>query len=154
MAHIKHQIICFRNALCFSYAWLALCSAIASIVTGNNAIAPTFLLELLFFCGWGSLCFTLCFANPAIRKRGFLFSLTLFFLAFAPVEALSLHHLGAFEDGNSASWIVFGAVLTACYLSCLFLDARIFKKASDLYTERLNEHLAQQRPQAPRPKQP
>ena len=87
MEGIKKLFVFFRNALAFSFAWLVLCTAVISLA-GGKEISAVFLLKILALCAWGSLSFVFSFFTKFMKKKGFIFCLTIFFLLFIPVEIL------------------------------------------------------------------
>ena len=98
MEDIKKLLVYFRNALAFSYSWLVLCSAI-----GNATISVSFLLKLLLLCAWASFTFVFAFCTKFMKKRGFVFDLTVFFAMFVPVEILMFYWMKIFTGQGSGS---------------------------------------------------
>ena len=80
MVIIKDFLKYLRDAVAYSFAWLVICVIAVALITGNDVITVFFLVKLFCLCLWGSICFTLCFRNKRLEKRGFIFSLTLFSL--------------------------------------------------------------------------
>ena len=141
MDNLKRQLVCFRNALGFSYTWLVICVLIVLFVKKQNVISTTFLLELLGLCAWGALCFAVCFANSFMQKKGFIFSLTIFFVLFVPVEILMFYLMGIFNGvGELSLWITFAMIIIISYISCLLIDFLIMKKRTKAYTDKLNSY--------------
>lgn len=145
MEDIKKLLIYFRNALAFSYSWLVLCSAIAAgmLGTGNATISVSFLLKLLLLCAWASFTFVFAFCTKFMKKRGFVFDLTVFFAMFVPVEILMFYWMKIFTgQGFTAFWIAFVAIVVVCYLTALLIDVLIMKKRAGEYTKKLLEYNA------------
>ena len=145
MEDIKKLLIYFRNALAFSYSWLVLCSAIAAgmLGTGNATISVSFLLKLLLLCAWASFTFVFAFCTKFMKKKGFVFCLTVFFLLFIPVEVLMFYLMGIFVGiGTPALWITLGASVVASYVSCLLIDVIVMRKRAREYTAKLKEYTA------------
>jgi len=143
MEDIKKLLVYFRNAMAFSYSWLVLCTVIVSLIGGNREVTVLYLLKLLALCAWGSLCFVFSFCTAVMRKKGFIFSLTVFFLLFVPVEVLMFYLMGIFAGaGTPALWITLGVIIVAFYISAICVDVFIMRKRSQKYTEKLMEYNA------------
>ena len=143
MEDIKKLLVYFRNAMAFSYSWLVLCTVIVSLIGGNREVTVLYLLKLLALCAWGSLCFVFSFCTVVMRKKGFIFSLTVFFLLFVPVEVLMFYLMGIFAGaGTPALWITLGVIIVAFYISAICVDVFIMRKRSRKYTEKLMEYNA------------
>ena len=149
MEDIKKLLVYFRNALAFSYSWLVLCSALVGIlyagldfrVAVGYSIKCETLLKLLALCAWGSACFVFAFFTKLMKKRGFVFDLTVFFVLFIPVEILMFYWMNIFSSAGTVTlWIVLGIVVAICYICCLLIDLLIMRKRSKVYTDKLNEY--------------
>ena len=142
MEDIKRLLVYFRNALAFSFAWLVLCVVLASLA-GDGNITSVFLLKVLALCSWGSLCFVFSFCTKFMKKKGFVFCLTVFFLLFIPVEVLMFYLMGIFVGiGTPALWITLGAIVVASYVSCILIDVIVMRKRAREYTAKLKEYTA------------
>lgn len=142
MEDIKRLLVYFRNALAFSFAWLVLCVVLASLA-GDGNITSVFLLKVLALCAWGSLCFVFSFCTKFMKKKGFVFCLTVFFLLFIPVEVLMFYLMGIFVGiGTPALWITLGAIVVASYVSCILIDVIVMRKRAREYTAKLKEYTA------------
>lgn len=142
MEDIKKLLVYFRNALAFSFAWLVLCVMLASFA-GDGNITAVFLLKVLALCAWGSLCFVFSFCTKFMKKKGFVFCLTVFFLLFIPVEVLMFYLMGIFVGiGTPALWITLGAIVVASYVSCILIDVIVMRKRAREYTAKLKEYTA------------
>ena len=144
MEDIKKLLIYFRNALAFSYSWLVLCAALAGAMLGKDAvISVAFLLKLLLLCAWGSFSFVFAFFTKFMKKRGFVFDLTIFFVMFVPVEILAFYWMKIFAgSGFTAFWIAFVAIVLVCYFTALLIDVLIMRKRAREYTQKLLEYNA------------
>lgn len=149
MEDIKKLLVYFRNALAFSYSWLVLCSALVGIlyagldfrVAVGYSIKCETLLKLLALCAWGSACFVFAFFSKIMRKRGFVFDLTVFFVLFIPVEILMFYWMDIFTgSGSAALWTILGIFVLICYITCILIDVFIMRKRSKVYTDKLNEY--------------
>ena len=149
MEDIKKLLVYFRNALAFSYSWLVLCSALVGIlyagldfrVAVGYSIKCETLLKLLAFCAWGSACFVFAFFSKIMKKRGFLFDLTIFFILFVPVEILMFYWMDLFQGaGTVKMWIILGIFILICYIACIIIDVCIMRKRSKVYTDKLMEY--------------
>lgn len=142
MEDIKKLLVYFRNALAFSFAWLVLCVVVASLA-GDGNITALFLVKLLALCAWGSLCFVFSFCTRFMKKKGFVFSLTIFFLLFVPAEVLMFYLMGIFVGvGTPALWIALGAIIIASYVLCILIDVLVMRKRAREYTAKLKEYKA------------
>lgn len=143
MEDIKKLLRYFRNALAFSYSWLVLCTVLASLLGGAGNINTMLLLKLLALCAWGSLCFVFAFFTKIMKKRGFVFDLTIFFLLFIPVEVLMFYWMKIFEGaGTVALWMILGVFVIICYITCILIDVLVMKKRAKVYTDKLMEYNA------------
>ena len=142
MEDVKKLLVYFRNALAFSFAWLVLCVVVASLA-GDGNITALFLVKLLALCAWGSLCFVFSFCTRFMKKKGFVFCLTVFFLLFIPAEVLMFYLMGIFVGvGTPALWIGLGAIIAASYVSCILIDVIVMRKRAREYTAKLKEYKA------------
>ena len=143
MEDIKKLLVYFRNALAFSYSWLVLCTVVISLIGGNSEVSVLYLLKLLALCAWGSASFVFAFLTRFMRKRGFVFCLTVFFLLFVPAEVLMFYLMGIFEGaGTPALWITLGVIVAVFYISAVCIDFFIMRKRAGKYTEKLMEYNA------------
>lgn len=142
MEDIKKLLVYFRNALAFSFAWLVLCVVLASLA-GDGTITALFLVKLLALCAWGSLSFVFSFCTRFMKKKGFVFCLTVFFLLFIPVEVLMFYLMGIFVGvGTPALWIALGAIIVISYVLCILIDVLVMRKRAREYTAKLKEYKA------------
>ena len=150
MEDIKKLFIYFRNALAFSYSWLVLCYALAGFVLTciplhysgfYPALGVDTLLKLFLLCVWGSACFVFAFFTKLMRKRGFIFDLTVFFILFIPVEVLMFYWMEIFSGKGLASfWLFFGIIVISCYIAAILIDVLVMRKRAKTYTEKLIEY--------------
>ncbi len=133
---LKH----IRDALAYGFSWLVVCAMAFALLRGADALRISFLLKLLAMCLWGATCFSLCFQNEKMQKKGFQFALTCFYALFIPVEIALFYWMGVFQGkGSSGMWIGFAAIIVLLYLASLLIDGRMKKKAA-LYSEKLKEY--------------
>lgn len=138
MGKYKKFFVDLRNGLAFGYSWLVICAVIVSLVNGNDAITVDFLLKLLGLCAWGAFSFTACFRCRNMQKKGFIASLTLFFLLFIPIEIGFLYFMGMFQ--NKEIWIIFFAIVLAMYLISVLIDVVVMRRKMAVYTEKLEKY--------------
>ncbi|MCR4648127.1 MAG: hypothetical protein K5776_03530 [Lachnospiraceae bacterium] len=139
---MKKMLIYMRNGLTFSYSWLVICSIIATLILGKEFISVAFLLKILALSAWASVSFTVCFLNPKVNKKGFIFSLTLFYILFIPVEIAMFYLMGIFVSGhgNPVFWAIFITIVVATYVLSLLIDLIVMRKKAGIYTQKLNEY--------------
>ncbi|MBO4701469.1 MAG: hypothetical protein J5625_02270 [Lachnospiraceae bacterium] len=143
MRSTKDFLIYFRNAMSFAFAWLVICSVILNIALGSKSISIAFLIKLFVLCLWGVITFGICFLTKKMQKRGFIFSLTLFYVLFIPVEVLMFYFMGMFSTkGNIIVWSIFGAIVVLTYIICLVIEFFVLKKREAVYTEKVLEFKA------------
>lgn len=143
MRSTKDYLIYLRNALSFVFSWLVLCSVVLTLALGNNVISIAFLLKLFVLCLWGVLTFGFCFLTKMMQKKGFIFSLTVFYILFIPVEIAMFYFMGMFSTkGNIIVWSIFGAIVVLTYITCLVIEFFILKKRGDDYTKKVLEYKA------------
>ncbi len=141
---IKELLENIRNAVAYSFAWLVICAIVVALLTENEVITVSFLVKLLGLCLWGSICFTVCFRNIRLEKRGFIFSLTLFYIFFIPVEIFMFYLMGIFrKTGSIGLWSVFGGIITMLYIISVLIDKVRMKKKAEIYTKKLMKYLIQ-----------
>jgi len=142
MRGIKDLLIVLRNGIAFTFSWLMFIVVIASFILGVDTIAVSYIVKIFALCVWGVFSFIVCFKFEKVTKRGFIFSLTLFYILFIPVEVLLFYLLGMFKSsGSLIQWIIFGAIVIAAYLVALFIDIFVFRKKEKLYTEKIREYI-------------
>ncbi|MCR4649218.1 MAG: hypothetical protein K5776_09090 [Lachnospiraceae bacterium] len=139
---MKKMLIYMRNGFTFSYSWLVICSIIVSLISGKEFISTAFLLKILALSAWASVSFTVCFLNPKVNKKGFIFSLTLFYILFIPAEIAMFYLMGIFVSGQGSPvfWTIFIAIVVATYVLSLLIDLIIMRKKAGIYTQKLNEY--------------
>ncbi len=143
MRSTKDYLIYLRNALSFVFSWLVLCSVVLTLALGNNVISIAFLLKLFVLCLWGVLTFGFCFLTKMMQKKGFIVSLTVFYILFIPVEIAMFYFMGMFSTkGNIIVWSIFGAIVVLTYITCLVIEFFILKKRGDDYTKKVLEYKA------------
>ena len=141
MEDIKKLLIYFRNALAFSYSWLVLLTVLLSLAGGNADVSVIYLVKLLALCAWGSLSFVFAFFAKIMKKRGFVFCLTAFFILFVPAEGLMFYLMGIFEGaGTPLLWISLGVIVAVFYSSAILIDVFVMRRRSKVYTDKLMEY--------------
>ncbi len=141
MEDIRRLLVYFRNALAFSYSWLVLCTLAVSFAGGKDSMSVAFLFKLLALCAWGSICFVFAFFTKLMKKRGFVFCLTVFFLLFVPLEIFMFYLMGIFEgSGTPLLWITLAVIVAVFYISAVLIDVFIMRRKAKDYTEKLLEY--------------
>ena len=142
MERVKELLINFRNAVAFCYSWLVICCLALTLLSGKDALGAGFLLKLLVLCIWAAFCFVLCFRTQRMQKRGFIFSLSCFYVMFIPVEIGLFYMMGIFKGaGSPAVWIIFVVIIAVMYIVSLIIDNIIMKKNAVNYTQKLTEYI-------------
>ena len=143
MRSIKDFLIYFRNAMSFVFSWLGICSVILMLLLGSKAISIAFLIKLFVLCLWGVITFGICFLTKKMQKKGFIFSLTIFYVLFIPVEVAMFYFMGMFSTkGNVIVWSIFGAIVVLTYITCLVIEFFVLKKRAADYTKKVLEYKA------------
>ena len=107
----------------------------------NETISVKFLLKVLALSAWASISFVACFENDKIRKKGFMFSLTCFYVVFIPVEILMFYFMEIFRNvGTPTLWISFATIVILSYLLSALIDWIVMRKKADLYTDKLERY--------------
>lgn len=140
MERFKRLLVLFRNAVAFSFAWLVLCVTLVSLF-GNGNISAQFLLKVFALCIWGSVSFVFSFFTDFMKKRGFIFCLTVFFMLFIPAEVLMFYLMGLFAGvGTPVMWISLGSLIAVSYVGCILIDTLVMRKRAKEYTAKLMEY--------------
>ena len=127
----------------FVFAWLVICSVILNIALGSKSISIAFLIKLFVLCLWGVITFGICFLRKKMQKKGFIFSLTIFYVLFIPVEVAMFYFMGMFSTkGNVIVWSIFGAIVVLTYITCLVIEFFVLKKRAADYTKKVLEYKA------------
>ena len=143
MEDTKKLLLYFRNSLAFSYSWLVVCTVLFSLAGGGVNLNTLLLVKILVLCAWGSACFVFSFFTKFMKKRGFIFDLTIFFVLFIPVEILMFYWMKIFEGtGTVILWVILGAFVLICYITCIVIDVVVMKKRAKVYTDKLLEYNA------------
>ena len=142
MRGIKDLLIVLRNGIAFTFSWLILLIVIALLFSGAETISVSAIIKVFALCVWGVFSFIISFKFEKVTKRGFIFSLTLFYILFIPVEVLLFYLLGLFKSsGSLIQWIIFGIIVLVAYFAALFIDIFVFRKKEKLYTEKIREYI-------------
>ena len=130
-----------RDAVAYCFSWLVICVMLVSLLAGNDIVTVSFLIKLFILCLWGAISFTVCFRNKAFAKKGFMFSLTIFYILFIPVEILMFYMMGIFQStGSPGLWIIFAVIVVGMYIVSAVIDSIVMKKKSEDYTKKLLEY--------------
>ena len=141
MEDIKKLLVYFRNSLAFSYAWLVFSCALTGYLFSNTGVTFEFLLKVLALCAWGSACFVFAFFTKIMKKRGFIFSLTIFFLLFVPVEILMFYWMNIFSGaGTIRLWSILGIIIVAFYVISILIDLLVMRKPATTDAAKLMEY--------------
>ena len=91
--------------------------------------------------GFGVFCFRVF--TKLMKKKGFVFDLTVFFLTFIPVEILMFYWMNIFSGAGTVKlWIILGIFVLICYATCILIDVFVMKKRAKEYTRKLLEYNA------------
>lgn len=135
---IKEVLTGLRNGCAFCFSWLVLCTMLLSSAYGNQSISVGFLFKLFLLCFWGVLCFMVCFKNLLIKRKGFIFRLSVFYILFIPVEVSLFFYMNIFQrTGTVLEWAVFGGIIIGLYVICVLIDCLVYKKQGVVYTKQL-----------------
>ncbi|MBO4347438.1 MAG: hypothetical protein J5840_07350 [Lachnospiraceae bacterium] len=142
MDKVKNVLITIRDMFSFAFTWLVICMLVISLFTGADAVKISTLWKLMGLCAWGALCFGISFKIPFFVRKGFIFSLSVFYALFVPIEIAMFYFMGIFtlEGGNIFVWIIFFAIISTLYVLALAIDALYLKKKGVEYTEKLKEY--------------
>ena len=141
MEDFKKLLIYFRNALAFSYTWLVFSIALIGYLTSGTGITFGFLLKVLALCTWGSASFVFAFFTKMMKKKGFVFCLTVFFALFVPVEILMFYWMKIFSGtGTVLLWTLLGIMIVAFYVTSILIDLFVMRKRAKTYTAKLMEY--------------
>lgn len=136
--NIKELLIYLRNGLAMCFSWLVLCAMLLTMAYGKESISVGFLFKILMLCFWAVLCFIICFTNALIKKKGFIFRLSIFYILFIPVEIIMFFAMNIFNGtGRIGEWIAFAAIIIGLYVICVLIDWIVFRKQGDIYTKQL-----------------
>ena len=140
---IKDIFAFIRNWLAYSFSWLVICVLVVSLISGNETITVAFLLKVFVLCLWGVVSFAISFKNRYIRKKGFIFSLTVSYILFIPIEIAMFYFMGIFSTrGSLTTWIIFGGIVVLAYIVSVMVDALVMKKNAEIYTTRIHEYIS------------
>ena len=130
-----------RDGIAYTYSWLVICVLAISLINGTGTLSVSFLLKLLILCAWGTLSFVICFRTKAASRRGFMFSLTCFYIMFIPAEIAMFYLMGIFQNlGNPMVWVLFFTIIALLYIISLIIDILIMRKKAVEYTQKLDAY--------------
>lgn len=146
MERVKDMLCGLRDGVAYVFSWLVICCVILSLISGNKEISVEFLIKLFGLCLWGVISFMVSFRNARVQKKGFIFSLTLFYVLFIPIEVIMFYVMGIFTGpGNAVAWIIFGIIIITTYLISLFVDHFVMKRNAEIYTQKMMEYVSMNR---------
>lgn len=132
-----------RDGVAYIFSWLVICCVVLSLISGNKEISVEFLIKLFGLCLWGVISFMVSFRNAKVQKKGFIFSLTLFYVLFIPIEIIMFYVMGIFTGpGNAAAWIIFGIIIITTYLISLLVDHFVMKRNAEIYTQKMMDYVS------------
>ncbi|WP_026528511.1 hypothetical protein [Butyrivibrio sp. VCD2006] len=140
MGNIKELLIYVRNGIALVFSWLVICTVIASLTVGSGAISAVYLVKLFLLGLWAVVSFVVSFKTGWSQKKGFIFSLTLFYLMFIPVEIAMFYYMGIFSTaGSLSSWLIFVGIVLGAYIVSVIVDFLIMRKRAIIFTEKIRE---------------
>lgn len=135
---IKEALVLFRDGLAFSFSWLVLCTMAVFTYGGRESIPILLLIKIFSLCLWAVICFIICFRELLIRKKGFIYRLTLFYVMFIPVEVIGFFNMKLFRgNGSLKEWIIFAILIISLYVACVLIDWIVCRKRGESYTRSL-----------------
>ena len=141
MGRVKEILYGIRDGMAYAFSWLVICTMAISFIGGKEAIPVSFLIKIFVLCLWAVISFMVCFKSTKIQKKGFIFSLTLFYILFIPVEILMFYAMGIFSGTGSAGvWIIFGVIVGLTYLISLLVDHFVMKRDAEVYTRKILDY--------------
>lgn len=146
MDRVKDILRSLRDGMAYVFSWLVICCVVVSLTSGNETISVTFLIKLFVLSLWGVISFIVCFRNGKTQKKGFVFSLTLFYILFIPAEIIMFYFMGVFSGwGNTGAWSIFGIIIVITYLISLLIDHFVMKRNADVYTQKMKDYILMNR---------
>ena len=140
MENTKELLIYVRNGLALVFSWLVICTIAASLTIGSGSISAMLLVKLFFLALWAVISFVVCFKTRWSQKKGFIFSLTLFYAMFIPIEIAMFYFMGIFSTaGSLGSWLIFAGIILGAYMASVIIDFFVMRKRAVLYTEKVKE---------------
>ena len=137
----KEVFLALRNCVVFSYAWFVILTIALCMVNGRKEIDVAFLGKLLVLCIVGSVLFVLFFSKVMIKKKVFIFRLSLFMTFFVPCEIFGFYWIGIFNGaGKMKQWLLFCGIIISLYLICILIDKVIYERQGEMYTFQLNKY--------------
>lgn len=136
--NVKELFIELRNGLCFSFTWLVICCMAIAIINARFVIPLRILMALFVLCFWAVLSFIVCFRDVFIKKKGFIFRLSLFYVMFIPAEVHCFFSMRVFKvTGTILEWTIFAIIVIGLYVTCVLIDRIVCKKQGERYTDKL-----------------
>lgn len=136
--NIKKQLLYFRNGLAFSFSWIVLCVVALCVLSGEEQVSISLLINLFVLCGWASVSFVSCFMNRKLQKKPFMARLSLFYVLLIPIEVVIFCHMQLFA--GLTPWLIFAGIVLILYVICILLEVFVFRKEGLRYTEMLKRY--------------
>ncbi len=131
----------FRNMTCFMFTWLSILIMAGAYLSGQKDLAVSLLFKLFTFSLLTSLLLVTVFSDIILRKKSFIFRLTVLFLLFIPMEILFFYWVGLFsESGSILTWGFFVLIVAVFYFASLIIDRTIIAKKGMDYTKKLEDY--------------
>ena len=131
-ANVKSTLLMFR--MVFTIALIA-------AACGKEMISVGFSLKLLAFSAGASAIFCGVFSELFLKGKSFIFRMTIFMVAFLPLEVACFYWMGIFSgSGDWALWLLFVGTFIAFYLISVVLDRVVFAKRGEVYTQQLQAY--------------
>lgn len=140
-ANVKSALLMFRMVFTIAFTWLMLLVLLIAAACGKEMISVSFSLKLLAFCAGASVIFCGVFSELFLKGKSFIFRMTVFMIAFLPLEVACFYWMGIFSgSGDWALWLLFVGTFIAFYLISVVLDRVVFAKRGEVYTQQLKAY--------------
>lgn len=144
MSRTKELLKFIRDGIALTFTWLIICSVAVSLIGGSDSLKISYIVKVFVLCLWAVISFGICFKLEAVRKKGFIFSLTLFYILFIPIEIFMFYLMGIFaRQGSRLEWVIFGIIIAVLYITSVLVDVLIMRKKADIYTEKIKTYISQ-----------
>ena len=142
MNRSKELLKFIRDGIALTFTWLIICSVAVSLIGGADNLKISYIVKVFLLCLWAVICFGVSFRIETVRKMGFIFSLSLFYILFIPIEILLFYMMGIFvNNGSGFEWMIFGIVIAVLYITSVLVDVLIMRKKADIYTEKIKTYI-------------
>jgi hypothetical protein len=140
-ANVKSALLMFRMVFTIAFTWLMLLALLIAAACGKEMISVGFSLKLLAFSAGASAIFCGVFSELFLKGKSFIFRMTIFMVAFLPLEVACFYWMGIFSgSGDWALWLLFVGTFIAFYLISVVLDRVVFAKRGEVYTQQLKAY--------------